>query len=245
MDSLTTKPDPRPLYAQVEEILTQRIAQGQWRPGEILPAEQEIAQELGVSQGTLRKALATMERRGLIERRQGRGTFVTAQTSERSRSHYFRVEGRDGARLTPGSTVTALQCAVVATAAEAQALELPPRARVHRMQRIRLLRDRPCILEDITLPAARFNAFTVPVGEPLRAELYVLYQQRHGVFIARAEERLEALLADDHAAEVLGLLPGAPLLAIERIAFDIAGERVERRWSLLDTRHTRYMTELG
>ena len=78
MNKIKTPPNPdfRPLYVQVMEIISKRIEKGEWGPGEVLPAEPKFAEELGVSQGTVRKALDNIARKKIVVRRQGRGTFV-------------------------------------------------------------------------------------------------------------------------------------------------------------------------
>ena len=231
--------DRRPLYAQTEEILTRRIADGTWAPGALIPAEPELAEELGVSPGTVRKALAALERRRLIERRQGRGTFVASHTSERALFHFFRIFDIAGAKHTPTSFV--LDCRTgPATEAEAAALALAEGAAVHRVERLRALAGEPVILERILLPAARFPGFALPVLREMTDELYVLYQRDHGVTIARAEETLGAVAASETQAAKLRLWLGAPLLEIARVAFDVADRPVERRIAWIDTRMHRY-----
>ncbi len=74
-----------PLYAQVSEILVQRILNGEWQPGISLPAEPELCEEFGVARGTLRQALSKLENMGYLRRERGRGTFV-ADRNKRSRS---------------------------------------------------------------------------------------------------------------------------------------------------------------
>ncbi len=70
----TFKPELRPLYVQIQGLITKRIADGAWKPGDLLPTEHELAAEYGVSQGTVRKALIALEGEKLIVRRQGVGT---------------------------------------------------------------------------------------------------------------------------------------------------------------------------
>ncbi|NGM18917.1 GntR family transcriptional regulator [Roseomonas stagni] len=237
------RPDPRPLYAQTEAILTRRIADGVWAPGSMIPPEPDLAAELGVSPGTVRKALGGLERRRLIERRQGRGTFVAAHTSERALFHFFRITALDGQRRAPTSHV--LDCATLASsAAEAAPLGLEAGAALHRVKRARLIGGAACILERIWLPEARFPGFALPVGREMTDELYVLYQRDHGVTIARAEERLAAIAAPAEDAALLGLREGAPLLEVARIAFDLQDRPVERRVTLLDTAQHRYVANL-
>ena len=233
----------RPLYAQTEEILTRRIAEGAWPPGAPIPAEPALAAELGVSSGTVRKALAALERRRLIERRQGRGTFVATHTSERALFHFFRILDLGDARHTPTSFV--LDCRTwPANEEQAAALGLQPGEGVHRIERLRSLAGEPVILERILLPAARFPGFALPLLREMEDELYVLYQRDHGVTIGRAEERLGAIGANEEQAAKLRLWPGAPLLEIARVAYDLADRPVERRITWLDTRMHRYAATL-
>jgi GntR family transcriptional regulator len=235
--------DRRPLYAQTEEILTRRIADGTWAPGALIPAEPDLAAELGVSPGTVRKALTTLERRRLIERRQGRGTFVATHTSERALFHFFRVVDATGAKHAPTSFV--LDCRIVpASAEEAAALQLPPGEKVHRVKRGRSIAGDAVILERIALPATRFPGFSLPLMREMTDELYVLYQRDYGVTIARAEERLAAVPADRDAVAMIGVKHGAPMLEIARIAFDLHDRPVERRVTLLDTAAHRYLARL-
>ncbi|MFT8244291.1 GntR family transcriptional regulator [Roseomonas sp. BN140053] len=241
--SAPPRPDARPLYAQVEAILTGRIVGGDWPPGHALPAEPELAQELGVSHGTVRKALAALEARRLIERRQGKGTFVAQHTSEQARDHFFRVRDLEGREANPTSLVLSLHTDA-ATPAEAAAFALPAEAAVHRLRRLRLQDGQPFLVEEITLPAAIFPGFTLALGRELPDELYVLYQRRHGVTVVRTRESLSALPAGAAEADLLGVPPGTALLAVERRTWDAAGRVVEQRLSQLNTARFRYVMEL-
>ncbi|HWM70591.1 MAG TPA: GntR family transcriptional regulator [Steroidobacteraceae bacterium] len=82
---MTESPGYRPLYRQVYDIVVRRVAEGKWRPGEALPSEQNLAREMGVSQGTMRKVLDSLTAEKLLERRQGKGTFIAENTQESDR----------------------------------------------------------------------------------------------------------------------------------------------------------------
>ena len=238
------RPDARPLYAQVETILNDRIVSGTWNPGQALPAEPELAAELGVSPGTLRRALARLERRHLIERRQGRGTFVARQTSQQALGQFFRVRTPDGRPVGPDSFVTRVETGP-ATPAEAGCLRLAPGEAVHRIDRSRLLEGAPRIAERITLPAALFPGLSLPLApEQLGMEIYVHYRVAHGIIVVRSDESLSATPATTEDARALGCPAGTPLLLIERVTFDAAGRAVEMRVSRLDTRAHRYAVEI-
>jgi GntR family transcriptional regulator len=236
--------DTRPLYAQVEAVLVGRIAEGSWPPGCLLPSEAALAQELGVSPGTVRKAMAALERRHLVERRQGRGTFVARHTSERARFHFFRFTDRKGRKVTPTSIVLTLATAA-ANEAERRALELPVSAVVHRMVRLRLVDGVPAILERIQLPETRFPGFTLPLDVELKRELYVHYQREYLVSVARAVDQLSSAAASAAEGEALVVRKETPLLRVERVAHDVGGRPVERRVSLVRADLLRYRVELA
>src|SRR6202012_1763353 len=105
---VTEPPGYRPLYRQVYDIVVRRVAEGDWRPGEALPSEQSLARELGVSQGTMRKVLDSLTAEKVLERRQGKGTFIAENTQERTLFRFFRMARPGGKRLKPeraGETV--------------------------------------------------------------------------------------------------------------------------------------------
>ncbi|MBX9748662.1 MAG: GntR family transcriptional regulator [Roseococcus sp.] len=232
-----------PLYARAEQELRARIAAGEWKPGEALPTEAVLSAQLGISQGTLRRALGVLEAQRLIERRQGIGTYVTEATSERALFHFFRAEALDGGRITPTSRLHRLEQGPAA-ADEAQALALLHRARVHRLARQRFVAGQAAIVEEITLPEALFPGFSLPIGVELTDELYVHYQRHHGVTVMRVEEKLSAIAAPAEIAKLLGHAPGAPVMHIARIAFDVMDRPVERRLSWIETSALRYAIEL-
>jgi GntR family transcriptional regulator len=236
-------PDFRPLYAQVKELMIRRMLDGAWRPGDILPSEGRLAAEFGVSQGTVRKALDEMAAQRLLVRQQGRGTFVARHDQERSLFHFFHIVGEDGEKELPSSRILDLRLAR-AEREQAALLALPPRAKVYNLLRIRTLQGEAVILERIALPASLFPDFSVPVGVELPDELYVLYQQKFGVTIVRAKERLRAVAADDFDASYLGVAVGTPLLEIDRVAISLDGVPVERRVSRCNTVRHRYAVEV-
>ena len=234
---------PAPLYAGAKSELMRRLASGSWRPGEKLPAEPALAAELGISQGTVRRALDEIAKANLIVRRQGRGTFVAEHTQARALFHFFHLVGDDGRRALPGSRMLSLK-AGPATREEASRLGLAAAARVVRLQRLRLLDGAAAIVERIVVPAALFQGLDVRDRADLPNELYKLYQDRFGVSVARAAEKLKAVAASPEDAAHLGLRSGAPLLEIDRIAFALDGRACEWRVSRCSTHRHHYVSEV-
>lgn len=231
----------RPLYRQVRDVLVKRIVDGVWRPGETLPSETDIATDLRVSQGTVRKALNDLAEENFVVRRQGKGTFVARHDEARILFQFFKLTPDNGISEFPGSRI--LSVTVESADAEAaEALSLGTGSRVVRIERLRSLGGRNCILERIALPRALFPAIE---KRDLPNNLYELYRSIFGVTVVRAQERLKAITAAKRDAKVLGLPPGAPLLSIDRRAFAADGRPVERRVSLCHTDVVHYFSVLS
>lgn len=230
----------RPLYRQVRDVLVRRIADGTWTAGQAIPSEPEIAVDLGVSQGTVRKALDELTAENLVVRRQGRGTFVARHDDARILFQFFKIVPDTGERRFPESRIVEVRRGE-ADAAAVRALGLAPGEAVVVVERVRSLAERPCIAERIVLPAALFPG--IETGG-LPNNLYDLYSSGFGITVARATERLKAVAADDRVAASLGLRAGTPLLQVDRIAFAIDGRAAEWRLSLCATDHVHYVSDL-
>jgi GntR family transcriptional regulator len=235
-------PHYRPLYRQVYEFLVKQIAEGGWAPGEALPSEQALASRLNVSQGTVRKALDALAAEQLIERRQGKGTYVAEHTQERSLFRFFRLASPDGQRAVPTSTDEIVRRRAARTA-ELRKLRLDAGAQVVEINRTRVVDGTPVVHERIVLPVALFPDIDRRV--PLPNALYQLYQQAYGHNIVAAEEQLRADLARREDGRRLRIGPGQPLLHIERVALSLDGARVEWRVSRCDTTHLVYAVTLS
>lgn len=231
----------RPLYAQVRELLMQRIASGAWQPGDALPSEPELAAEIGVSQGTVRKALDEMEAQTLVVRRQGRGTYVASHDDARILFQFFKLVLDSNEHLFPESRILAVGVDA-ADARAAQVLDLRRGAKVVRIERVRSLAGDVCIVERIVLPNALFPRIE---RRALPNNLYEVYRAEFGVTIARATERLKAVAAGKREAQHLGVKIGAPLLSIDRTALAMDGRPVEWRVSLCRTSSVHYLSDLG
>lgn len=239
---LSALPGVKPLYQQVKDLLIERLIGGYWKPGDLLPSEFQLAGELGVSQGTVRKALDEMTAGNLLVRRQGRGTYVAEHDQEHALFHFFKMTDRQGQPLVPESRVLRISKGRVRSA-EAARLVLGANAEVTRITRVRTLAGCPAIFERIVLPAALFPK--LHETRDLPNTLYTLFARDYGLTIARAEERLSAVAAETDAARHLGLEVGAPLLRIDRTALGLNGIPVEWRISLCDTRNQVYSVTLA
>jgi GntR family transcriptional regulator len=235
-------PRYRPLYQQVYDYLVKQIAAGEWGPGESLPSEQALAGRLSVSQGTVRKALDVLAADSLIDRRQGKGTYVAEHTQERAMFRFFRMARPGGVRALPTSTGDVLKRRA-ARPVELAKLALKSGAEVYEVSRLRLMDGEPAVLEKIVVPAALFPG--LEQHDPLPNALYSLYQREYGINIVSTEEELRADAARKDDCRRLRLAPGAPLLHIDRVAISLEGARVEWRSSRCDTTHFVYAVTLS
>jgi GntR family transcriptional regulator len=235
-------PGFRPLYRQVYEFFVKQLVDGAWKPGESLPSEQALAVQLRVSQGTVRKALDTLAKESLVERRQGKGTVVSVHTQEAALFRFFRIARADGReRGMPTSTGIEVDTRK-ANEAESDALDLPSGAKVYEIKRTRLIDEEPVVFETVVVSATRFPGLGKMTELP--NALYQLYQHRYDVNVVSAEERLRADLAGAEDIKRLKLKKGAPILQIERVALGLDGARVEYRVSRTDTRNFVYTASL-
>ena len=218
----------RPLYLQVKESLVRRLVEGAWQPGQLIPSEMELARELGVSQGTVRKALDVLAADNLLIRKQGRGTYVAEPEESRILFNFFRLVPDTGERTFPNSK-TVRRTKAAATRVEAAALGVAKGSMIWRIERIRTFGNDPLLVETIALPAARLPGFEAQKDIP--NNVYRLYSQGWGITIASAREKLKAVSASAHDAAHLNCLPGTALLEISRVAFDLEHNAVELRIS--------------
>ena len=229
----------RPLYRQVREVLVKRIADGIWQAGQLLPSEPEIAADLGVSQGTVRKALDEMTAENLVVRRQGRGTYVARHDDARILFQFFKIVPDSGEREFPDSRV--LDVGIGTDPEAAGILGLPEDGRILRLDRVRLLGGRVCVLERIALPPDLFPGLE---GREIPNNLYEHYATEFGVTVGRASEKLKAVAATEEAARHLDVPVGEPLLRVDRTAYALDGRPAEWRVSLCRTDGLHYWSDL-
>lgn len=216
-----------PLYRRAYHHIRARIASGELAAGAMLPSETALAAELGLSQGTARKALMDLERDGLIVRRQGRGSFVNQTTPESALFHFFRLRDAAGNAAVPELIDQSIATGE-ASADERAAFGDGTRA-VYRIERTRAIGGRPAIREAIVVPTRLFPGLAERA--PLPNTLYVLFERYYGRAVVQARESLSAEPADAADAAVFGIGEGDPVLVVRRQALDIAGAVVERRTS--------------
>ncbi len=236
-----------PLYQQIKGLILQSLQAGEWKPGEAIPSEMELAARFKVSQGTVRKAIDELAAENLVTRRQGKGTFVSTHAEQHVQYRFLKLMPDSGDASVEGPAERfIIDCKRVRASAEvARALGL--RTGHHMMQARRILSFSgiPTILEDIWLPGQAFKGLTATQMANYPGPTYAMLELDFGVRMVRAEEKIRAVLPDVEQAERLQVTPATPLLSVERIAYTYNDVPMELRRGLYRTDTHHYHNELN
>ncbi len=232
-----------PLYRVVKRALLHAIESGACPPGGALPSEAELGQVLGVSIGTLRRAVDELAAEHILVRRQGRGTFVATHNPGRFLFQFFHVERSDGLRESPAVDLVSFE-RLRADDEAAEALRLRTGDPVIQIENRLLLQGRAVIYDRLTLSSALFKGLTEKRLRDRSATIYQLYQSEFGITVVRALERARATAADRDTARVLGLAAGTPVMQVRRTALTFGDRPVEYRVSIVNTAHHDYVNLL-
>ena len=231
----------KPLYLQLRDALTERIASGKWRPNTAIPNEGELAREFGVSAGTMRKALDLMEAERLLTRRQGRGTFVNDHSSDELAARFTNLRTPDGQRVW-GEVKSAEITEGIANEQECARLRINPDDTVFRLARTREHEGQIFLVEHVALPAALFPGLK---ERKSLADRIVVLAQEFRVLIGTAEERVSLGKAPAGIAEALGVEPGSTLMVLDRVVLALDGRPIEWRMGWCHLIDKYYLAEMA
>ena len=232
-----------PLYQQIKVLILQSLQSGEWKPGDVIPSEMDLAARFRVSQGTVRKAIDELAAENLVVRRQGKGTFVATHAEQQVQYRFLRLlpDTGDAGKEGPAQRHI-IECKRLRAPADiARALGLRSGDAVLHVRRVLSFQQVATILEDLWLPAAPFKGLTAERLDSYRGPMYALFETEFGVRMVRAEEKIRALAASEPACELLKVKAGEPLLSVERTAFTYNDLPMELRRGLYrtDTHHYR------
>ncbi len=217
-----------PLYEQIKTVLIRRIGDGEWQVNDCLPSEWDLAAELAVSQGTVRKALTALEADGVVYRRQGVGTFVAATAGDWG----------EGVLLTPGlfhERPDPLAQELIGVSRSnasdeiAEALQVRRSAPLIRVRQLWRLAGVPVAVDDAYLPAERFDGLDARWIRQAGGSVYATLQHRFGVRPGVACEQVRAVALPREEAGLLAVPGDEPVLSILRLSVDIDSVPVEWR----------------
>jgi GntR family transcriptional regulator len=236
-----------PLYQQIKGFILNSLRSGEWKPGDAIPSEMELASRFGVSQGTVRKAIDELAAENLVIRRQGKGTFVATHAEQHVQFRFLKLVPDSGARGSEGPAQRdIIECKRGrATADVARALSLRTGDTVLQARRVLSFGGTPIIVEDIWLPAAPFKGLTAERLANYQGPMYALFETEFNVRMVRAEEKIRAIPASTIHQDLLRVKPGTPLLSVERIAYTYRDEPMELRRASYRTDTHHYHNTLG
>ena len=239
-----TAPAFQPLYRQIKTLITQSLVSGEWRPGDLIPSEIELASRFSVSQGTVRKAIGELADQNVLVRQQGKGTFVASHSEERSQFPYLRITPDRGALDDLAATL--LDCRKVKVdAASGKKLGLAAGAGAFLITRVMAISSaKKAIFEEIRLPVTRFKGLSAETISRHHCMMYSMYETEFDVRILHVEEQIKATAAERTAAGHLDVPEGTPLLVIERVAYTYADKAVELRRSYCSTKEHHYRNRI-
>ena len=225
-----------PKYVQISELLIRDIQAGRLVDGERLPPERDMAAGLGISVGTLRKSLDELTGLGLLERVQGSGNYVCAQEDTQSVYAFFRVELIEG-----GGLPTAELLSVDRLPKPKGLPDFGVSAEGHRIRRLRRLNGVPAVLEEIWLDGEHAEAID---ADALRESLYLYYRESLGLWITKAEDRLDLSKTPAWAPEDFGPKPGRAIMRATRVSYGQDGRPAEASWNWINTDVATYVARI-
>jgi GntR family transcriptional regulator len=215
------RPTVRTLYLQVRDLLAHRIVSGEWKPGSAVANERDLAQEIGVSTGTVRKALELLETEKLVTRRQGRGTVVNDPTSEEVVCRFIRLRTGDGESFS-GKVASQIVSEGTANDLECARLGLRANDRVYRIRRVRYHRGRNFLVADITLPAGLYPRLAGNDDVPREIGALAPWNE---MLLGGAEERVSVCEPPADVRDLLGVAVGTPVLLLDCVLFLLGTHR--------------------
>ena len=234
---------PVPLHHQVYLDLSAALAAGEWKRGNRLPTERELAATYGCSLITVRRALDELSREGRLERTRGRGTFVTAPPIVRDISGPagFAEEIR-GFGHEPSSVVITARTEA-ATRATAEALRIEPGTLVHYLERVRKADGLPLLLEQVRLPAALLPGL---IERDFGADesLWGVLRAEYGLPVVRRQEVLSAIMPTQREVRLLELLARRPAVQFDGVAFTTGELPIEHSRTVVSPERARYYVEI-
>ncbi|MCW5603698.1 MAG: GntR family transcriptional regulator [Burkholderiales bacterium] len=219
-----------PLYKEVQRTLLQCLAKGEWKPGDKLPPEPELAERFGVAIPTVRAGVGDLVAAGVLIRRQGRGTFVARHDSQSQEFRFSNILNNRHENISTNRTKVSMR-KVKADPETAQILQLgfDDSRTVYQINSLLEAEGKPVALMELILPLPLFSKLRKADLEQSKDNLYSVYQRVCGVTVLRMEERVYARVADRDTGKLLKLEPNYPIIVVDRLAFTFDDRPVEIR----------------
>lgn len=213
-----------PLHHQLAEALREQIRSGQLSPGEPLPSERELCEQLDLSRGTVRQALLSIISEGLAYTQRGKGNFVAPKKVEQA---LFSLPSVVLSLRRGGHQVVTKPLGVFTVPSSpsvSKSLAIPVGSTVVRARRLRLLNNEPFLLSTTVIPESRCPGFTFEGPETMT--VYELIEHRYGIRVVRVRSTLETTVLDEFEADLLCVQHSLPAFRLRRVALSSDGQPV-------------------
>ena len=206
---------PAPLYQQLSDSLRRQVLGANWPADSAIPSERELMRLTGLSRMTVRQAIDSLTREGLLTRIHGRGTFIVPERVEQDMRGVYSFTERIRAQGRSPSTHVIEAIQGRASQETLKLLHLEPEAHVFRLTRLRCVDGEPAVVDIVKIPADRCPGL---LEHDLTGSLYAILTEHYNVPPLRSTDTLEATGASREVAERLAVRPGTPLTLMRRIA---------------------------
>jgi GntR family transcriptional regulator len=236
-----------PLYQQIKGLVLQSLQQGEWKPGEPIPSEFELAARYKVSQGTVRKAIDELAKSHLLVRRQGKGTFVATHAEQQVQFRFLKLQPDEGDISSQGPAQRhIIDCKrLQANSLVAKTLGLRTNEAVLQIKRLLSFGGTPTIFEEIWLPGGPFKGLTTERLQADTGPMYAMFEAEFGIRMVNAQERIRAVNPSPEQAQWLQVPAHTPLLRVERLSFTYQATPMEWRMGVYRTDQHHYLNELN
>ena len=229
------------IYLAIKDNIEQQIKEGEIPLGARLPSERDLAQEYGVNRATVRRAIETLIDEGVLFRIWGKGTFVSEPKIFYTRSFLLGFTDsmlRQG--IKPGAKLIRVET-LSANKKLAGRMNLSIGEKVYHLIRVRTANDMPLAIENSFHPYKYCHGIE---NYDLEGSIYLLLKEKFNIEVFRAEESIEPTIANESEAKVLNILPGTPLLLLERVTFTKENTIVEYAKDLYRGDKCKFVSEI-
>ena len=235
-----------PLYKQVERHILECLAEGEWKPGEQLPTESQLAKRFGVAVFTIRAGIRALVEANILLRKQGKGTFVARHTRQRQRYQYSHVFRNQGIQIFPDRELLSFDNGPATGEVAANlGMGMEDRPRVYLIECFLSIDGEPVSTLDIAVPTRMFQGLSAQAISESQENLYAFYQDACGINVIRIQERVYGAIATGPVARFLKIPRHTPVLRIERIAYTYNQIPVEFRVRHFDATTYHYRADEG
>lgn len=213
-----------PMYLQLREIVRSKIEDGEYMPGTAIPSENDLAETYGINRLTVRNAIDTLVKEGLLKRVHGKGVYVLGKKMERDLD---RIDGFTRTMLDKKAMPTPqIVAKAVRTAGGkyGKLFGIPPGEEVYYIKQVEYVDDEPCSLEEVLVPR-----YVVPKLEGIDLSVFSLYEVYgfYGIEIVRAEQTMELAVLEQSDARTLGITTDYSVLLFSSVTYDRHNRAIE------------------